>query len=145
VKASTQPRRLPGAAKSGIEDYPPRRTGLMRLIFVVCLLSLAGCVGSAREEGFAVTGPNGFLYSAHTNTVMTENDDGVAERLRRDWLADAVRSHGICTNGYVVDTRRFVPDANGIFGNGGEILYTGRCLLERAPPVIEQQTVPVRG
>lgn len=118
---------------------------MKRLLFLICLLSLAGCVGSARKEGFAATGPNDFLYSAHTNTVMTENDDGVAERLRRDWLADAVRAHGMCTNGYVVDTRRFVPDADGIFGNGGEILYAGRCLLERAPPPPIIEGVKVRG
>ena len=43
----------------------------MRILAVVCLLSLAGCVGSARVEGFAASGPASFLYSAQTNTVMT--------------------------------------------------------------------------
>ncbi len=56
---------------------------------------------------------------------MTENDDGTAERLRRDWIADALQEHAMCPDGYVVDTRHYVPDANGPFGNGGEILYTG--------------------
>jgi len=46
----------------------------------------------------------------------------------RDWIADALREHSMCGAGYVVDTRRFVPDAVGPFGNGGEILYSGRCL-----------------
>jgi hypothetical protein len=105
----------------------------MRPLALLCLLSLAGCVGSARVEGFAANGPASFLYSARTNTVMTENDDGTAERLRRDWLADALKEHAMCTDGYVVDTRRFVPDVNGPFGNGGEILYVGRCLQEAAP------------
>jgi hypothetical protein len=100
----------------------------MRSLVLLCLLSLAGCVGSVRQEGFTASGPNSFFYSAHTNTVMTENDDGTAERLRRDWIADALQAHSMCPTGYVVDTRRFVPDAEGPFGNGGDILYTGRCL-----------------
>lgn len=100
----------------------------MRPFLLFCLLSLAGCVGSVRQEGFAASGPSSFLYTAHTDTVMTENDDGTAERLRRDWIADALQAHSMCPGGYVVDTRRFVPDAVGPFGNGGEILYSGRCL-----------------
>ena len=63
----------------------------MRLFVLCCLVSLSGCVGSARNEGFSANGPNSFLYSARTNTVMTENDDGTAERLRRDWIADALQ------------------------------------------------------
>jgi hypothetical protein len=100
----------------------------MRSFAVLCVLLLAGCVGSVRNEGFTASGPASFLYSAHTNTVMTENDDGTAERLRRDWIADALRYHSMCPVGYVVDTRHFTPDAIGPFANGGEILYTGRCL-----------------
>ena len=100
----------------------------MRVVVLLCVLALAGCAGTARIEGFAQTGPTGFMYSAHTNTVMTENDDGVAERIRRDWLADAVKAHDMCANGYVVDTRRLEPEINGPFGNGGNIVYTGRCL-----------------
>ena len=114
----------------------------MRAVAVLCLLSLAGCVGSARIEGFAANGPDIFLYSAHTNAVMTANDDGVAERLRRDWIADAVKSHAMCADGYVIDTRRFVPDAIGPFGNGGDILYAGRCLVDVPPPpprVVEEK------
>src|SRR5690348_11489417 len=102
----------------------------MRLLLLLCLPVLGGCVGSVHDEGFAATGPAAFLYSAHTNTVMTANDDGVAERLRRDWIADALKVHAMCGNGYVIDTRRLVPDAVGPFGNGGDILYAGRCLQE---------------
>ena len=98
------------------------------------LVSLTGCVWSARNEGFTATGPDSFLYSARTNTVMTENDDGAAERLRRRWIADAVGAHGMCGNGYVVDTRSFMPNADGRFANGGAILYQGRCLSDVMPP-----------
>lgn len=100
----------------------------MRVVALLCVVALAGCVGTARKEGFAATGPAAFLYSAHTNTVMTANDDGVAERIRRDWLADAVKTNNMCGNGYVVDSRHFVPEINGPFGNGGDIVYAGRCL-----------------
>jgi hypothetical protein len=113
----------------------------MRPLVLLLLVSLGGCVGTAREEGFAAKSPTAFLYSAHTNTVMTENDDGAAERLRRDWIADAVQAHGMCLAGYVVETRRFVPDADGPFGNGGDILYAGRCLQpgERPPPPVQKK------
>jgi hypothetical protein len=102
---------------------------------VMALVSLAGCVGSARHEAFTATGPASFLYGARTNTVMTENDDGAAERLRRRWIADAVQSHGMCGEGYVVDVRSFVPNVDGRFGNGGEILYKGRCMSAVPPPL----------
>jgi hypothetical protein len=68
---------------------------------------------------------------------LTENDDGVAEQLRREWLADAVLAHGMCSDGYVVDTRRFRPNAIGPFGNGGDILYSGRCLTPAGPPALQ--------
>ena len=103
----------------------------MRSLAVICLLSLAGCVGTPdqpRVEGFGAPDALHFVYSAQTNTVMSENDDGVAERLRRDWLAEALRAHGMCYDGYVVDTRRLVVDPDGPFANGGNIVYSGRCL-----------------
>jgi len=100
----------------------------MRVVALLCVAALAGCVGTARKEGFATTSPTSFLYSAHTNTVMTANDDGVAERIRRDWIADAVKTNSLCANGYVVDSRHFVPEADGPFGNGGDIVYAGHCL-----------------
>ena len=100
----------------------------MRALILCCLLPLVGCVGSTRIEGFTASGPGSFLYSAHTNAVMTENDDGTAERMRRDWIADALKAHAMCPEGYAINSRRFVPDAVGVFGNGGDILYAGRCL-----------------
>lgn len=101
----------------------------MRALAPLCLAFLTlGCGGSVRDEGFAAAGPRSFLYAARTNAVITENDDGAAERLRRDWIADALRAHAMCTDGYVVDTRRYQPNAEGRFGNGGQILYAGHCL-----------------
>jgi hypothetical protein len=114
----------------------------MRTLVLLCFLSLAGCVGTDRVEGFTATGPASFLYSAHTSTVMTPNDDGTAERIRRDWIVDALQAHAMCGNGYVIDTRRFVPDANGPFGNGGDILYAGRCIEE---PRMVPAPRPTRG
>jgi hypothetical protein len=106
----------------------------MRVLALCCVFSLIGCTGSVHQEGFSATGPDAFLYSAHTNTVMTANDDGTAERMRRDWIAIALAEHAMCAKGYVVDTRRFVADFAGPFGNGGDILYAGRCLSDVAPP-----------
>ncbi|HXC29312.1 MAG TPA: hypothetical protein VNV38_15245 [Stellaceae bacterium] len=129
----------------------------MRVLPVLCLtslgaLSLAGCVGTDRNEGFTATSPTSFLYSARTSTVMTENDDGEAERIRQGWLVAALKAHAMCDNGFVVDTRRFVPEpgtASGPqFGNGGEIVYSGRCIVPSAPPapVAPPPAVPpVRG
>jgi hypothetical protein len=111
----------------------------MRALLLLCLVPLAGCVGSDRHEGFTATGPASFLYSAQTSTVMTENDDGAAERIRQGWLAAALKAHAMCGDGFVVDTRRFVPGpptASGPqFSNGGDILYSGRCLIAGAPAV----------
>src|SRR5690349_14283201 len=92
---------------------------------LLAAVALAGCAEQPRVEGFTVTGPRAFLYEAHTNTVMTPNDDGVAERIRRYWIADAVMVNALCMQGYVVDRRSFVPDSA---GNGGAIRYSGRCL-----------------
>jgi hypothetical protein len=103
----------------------------MRALAVLCLIPLAGCVGSDRHEGFTATSPTAFLYSAQTSTMMTENDDGEAERIRQAWLVAALQTHAMCPNGYIVDTRRYVPgpptEAGPQFSNGGDILYTGRC------------------
>jgi len=113
------------------------------------VLPLTGCVGSDRHEGFTATGPNAFLYSARTSTMMTENDDGAAERIRQEWLVRALREHEMCANGYVVDTRRFVPGpptaAGPQFSNGGDILYAGRCLAPAVPPVPVAPPPTVRG
>ena len=123
----------------------------MRVLALLCLVPLAGCVGADRHEGFTATGPNSFLYSAETSTVMTENDDGAAERIRQGWLVAALKAHAMCGDGYVVDTRRFVPGpptaAGPQFSNGGDILYSGRCLGPGVMPAVAPVPVapPVRG
>jgi hypothetical protein len=124
----------------------------MRALALLCLIPLAGCVGSDRHEGFTATGPNAFLYSAATSTVMTENDDGNAERIRQGWLVAALKANAMCPSGYVVDTRRYVPgpptDSGPQFSNGGDILYAGRCTVPGAPPVPVAplpSLAPVRG
>ena len=102
---------------------------LLLLYPMVCVVvgagALAGCAQQARVEGFTATGPRSFLYEANTNTVMPPNDDGAAERLRRSWIADAVMVNALCMQGYVIDTRSYLPDP---IGNGGAIRYAGRCL-----------------
>jgi hypothetical protein len=116
----------------------------------VGLAALCGCIDNdqVRVQSFAA-GPNGtFTYAAQTNTVMTENDDGAAEQIRRDWLAQALEAQGMCNGGYVVYQRRLAipaqrpaflgpensaaaaisPDADLAFGNGGDVVYSGSCL-----------------
>lgn len=113
---------------------------LALLCLVPSLLTLAGCVGADRHEGFTATSPNSFLYAARTSTVMTENDDGAAERIRQGWLIAALKAHGMCVNGYVVDTRRLVPgpptESGPQFSNGGDIMYSGRCLTPGTIPAV---------
>jgi hypothetical protein len=103
----------------------------MRALVLACLAVLAGCIidnDSVRVENFVADSPTTFTYGAWTNTVMTENDDGAAEQIRRDWLAEALADHGMCAAGYVVETRSFEQPWEGPLGNGGDIVYTGRCL-----------------
>jgi hypothetical protein len=100
----------------------------MRALVFVCFILLAGCTDNVRVESFTADSPGTFTWGAQTNTVMTANDDGAAERLRRDWLAEALTAHAMCEAGYVVETRQFVQPSDGPFANGGDIVYTGRCL-----------------
>ena len=103
----------------------------MRALVLVCLVLFAGCIidnDPVRVESFAADTPATFTYGVQTNTVMTENDDGEAERIRRDWLAQALNVNAMCSAGYVIETRRFAQPWEGLFGNGRDIVYTGRCL-----------------
>jgi hypothetical protein len=117
---------------------------LASVVSVVSLAALAACSGPVRVQNFSA-GPNGsFVYRAHTNTVMTENSDGGAEQIRRDWLAETLLAHGVCNTGYVIDDRHLDipaqrpalittlgpanPVAASYFGNGGDVVYNGRCL-----------------
>ncbi|MGH7098008.1 MAG: hypothetical protein ACREE4_10170 [Stellaceae bacterium] len=103
----------------------------MRVLLLACLVCLAGCAGlseRARVDSMAPLPDGGFVYSVHTNTIMPPNDDGAAERIRREWLAQTLGFNHMCPNGYLVDSRGYVVDAVGPFGNGGDIVYRGRCL-----------------
>jgi hypothetical protein len=102
----------------------------MRTLVFACLVSLAGCIESngVRVESFTADTPGTFTYGAQTNTVMTANDDGAAERIRRDWLAAALTAHAMCDAGYVIETRRLAQPPDGPFGNGGNVIYAGHCL-----------------
>ena len=104
----------------------------------VALAALGGCSGPVRVDSL-IPGPGAtFVYSARTNTVMTENADGGAEEIRRDWLAQALEAHGMCRGGYVVYQRDLVippqraafsgPPPGPNFGNGGAVVYSGSCL-----------------
>ena len=103
----------------------------MRALVLAGLVSLAGCIidnDPIRIDHFVTDTPGTFAYDAWTDTVMTANDDGAAEQIRRDWLAQALDAHAMCGAGYVIETRRFAQPWEGLFGNGGDVIYTGRCL-----------------
>jgi hypothetical protein len=110
---------------------PIRKFDPMRALVLAGLVSLAGCIidnDRVRIESFAADTPATFTYGVETNTVMTANDDGEAERIRRDWLAEELNAHAMCGAGYVIETRRFAQPWVGLFGNGGDVVYTGHCL-----------------
>ena len=63
----------------------------MRAPVLACLLLLGGCVidnDRVRVANFTADPAGTFVFTAQTNTVMTANDDGEAEQIRRDWLAE---------------------------------------------------------
>lgn len=118
----------------------------MRALSLACLVSslalstLSGCIDNdrVRVQSF-IPGPGGsFLYAAHTNTVMTENADGGAEEIRRDWLTQTLEAQGMCRGGYAIYQRYLVmppqraafsqPPTEPDFGNGGDVVYSGGCL-----------------
>jgi hypothetical protein len=103
----------------------------MRITAFIAIALLAGCapwVDPVKLVQFS-PGSNGtFIFGAWTNTAMTENSDGEAERIRREWLAEALLDHGMCPKGYALDTRALVQPAPATFENGGEVVYEGRCL-----------------
>ena len=91
-------------------------------------MPLVGCANDVRVVNLTPGAGGNFTFSARTNSVMTENDDGAAERIRRDWLAESLVAGRTCRSGYVVDSRQLVQPQAGIFANGGDIVYAGRCL-----------------
>jgi hypothetical protein len=117
-----------------------RALALAIFVSSLSLAALCGCIDNDRVRVQSFTpGPGGsFVYSAHTNTVMTENDDGGAEQIRRDWLAQTLEAQGLCRGGYVVYQRDLLippqrpafsgPPDDLAFGNGGDVVYSGSCL-----------------
>lgn len=103
----------------------------MHTLAFLGLLFLTGCIidnDPLRVESFAADSAGTFVFSAQTNTVMTANDDGEAEQLRRDWLAEELSGHGMCAAGYVVETRRLFQPPDAPSTNALDVVYTGRCL-----------------
>jgi len=102
----------------------------MRALTLAAIVLLAGCIidnDRVRVESFAVNPDGTFTFGALTDTVMTANDDGAAEQIRRDWLAEALASRNMCSAGYFIETRRQVGPQEPA-GNVSDIVYTGRCL-----------------
>ena len=99
----------------------------MRALVFAWLVLLAGCNidnDPVRVDSFAADAPATFTYDAWANSVMTANDDGGVEQIRRDWLAEAltnVRSR-LCRR----DTAVRAAMA-GAVRQCGDIVYTGRC------------------
>lgn len=100
----------------------------MRVFTLACLVLLGGCNDRLRVDSFSVNPDGTFVYTAQTNTVMTPNDDGEAETIRRDWLAQALTEHEVCPAGYVVETRRLLDPPEAASSNAHDVTYSGRCL-----------------
>ena len=103
----------------------------MRVLALVCLALLGGCIidnDPVRVVSLAADPAGTFVFTAQTNTVMTENDDGEAEQIRRDWLADELGAHGMCAAGYFVEIRRLVEPLDAPDSNAHDVVYSGRCL-----------------
>jgi len=108
-----------------------RRIDTLRMLAFAGLVSLGGCIidnDPVRIESFAADPAGTFVFSAQTNTVMTPNDDGEAERIRRDWLAEELNAHGMCSAGYVVEIRQLLDPPDAPSSNAHDVVYTGRCL-----------------
>lgn len=103
----------------------------MRGLTLACLVLLTGCIidnDRVRVESFAVNPDGTFIFTARTNTVMTPNDDGEAEEIRRDWLAQEVTEHAMCPAGYLVEVRRLAEPPDAPSSNAHDVVYSGRCL-----------------
>jgi aerobic-type carbon monoxide dehydrogenase small subunit (CoxS/CutS family) len=103
----------------------------VRVLALACIALLGGCIidnDRLRIESFAPNPDGTFVFTAQTNTVMTENEDGEAEQIRRDWLAEDLTASGMCTAGYVIEIRRLIQLPDAPESNAHDVVYTGRCL-----------------
>src|SRR6516162_7934690 len=103
----------------------------MRAPVLPCLLLLGGCIidnDHVRVESFTYDPAGTFVFTAQTNTVMTANDDGEAEQIRRGWLGEDLIVHNVCTAGYVIETRQLAEPSDAPSSNAHDVVYSGRCL-----------------
>src|SRR5947199_10162341 len=92
------------------------------------LVLLLACNDHVRVVTFEADPAGTFVFTAQTNTVMTENDDGEAEQIRRDWLADELNARGMCATGYFVEIRRRVEPPDAAASNAYDVVYARPCL-----------------
>ena len=104
------------------------RVDTVRMLAFASLVLLLACNDHVRVVSFEADPAGTFVFTAQTNTVMTENDDGEAEQIRRDWLADELNSRGMCAAGYFVEIRRLVEPPDAPATNAHDVVYSGRCL-----------------
>jgi hypothetical protein len=100
----------------------------VRMLAFASLVLLGGCNDHLRVVSFEADPAGTFVFTAQTNTVMTANDDGEAEQIRRDWLADELNARGMCVGGYFVEIRRLVEPPDAPSSNAHDVVYAGRCL-----------------
>ena len=108
-----------------------RRIDTVRMLAFAGFVLLGGCIidnDHVRVVSFEADPTGTFVFTAQTNTVMTENDDGEAEQIRRDWLADELNARGMCAAGYFVEIRRLVEPPDAPSSNAHDVVYSGRCL-----------------
>jgi hypothetical protein len=108
-----------------------KRIDTVRMLALAGLILLGGCIidnDRVQVVSFAADPAGTFVFTAQTNTVMTENDDGEAEQIRRDWLADELNAHEMCAAGYFVEIRRLVEPPDAPSSNAHDVVYSGRCL-----------------
>lgn len=104
------------------------RIDTVRMLAFASLVLLLACNDHVRVVSFEADPAGTFVFTAQTNTVMTENDDGEAEQIRRDWLADELNAHGMCAAGYSIEIRRLVEPPEAPSSNAHDVVYSGRCL-----------------
>ena len=105
-----------------------REDRAVRAFVIALVASLTACNDPLRVVTFIPDPPAGFVFVAETNTVMTPNEDGEAEQIRRGWLADELTDRGMCAAGYVVETRQLVEPPGAPLSNAHDVVYSGRCL-----------------
>jgi|GEM_PF-1115789 hypothetical protein len=124
-----------------------QRAARIAPLLLLCAAAPSGCIDNdpMRVQSFTPGPAGNFTYSVRTNTVLSANDDGGAEQIRRQWLAQTLVAHGMCSGGYVVYQRQLVvpPQKSALaalpftpanpysavdFGNTGYVVYSGACL-----------------